>query len=500
MILIQRSGNLLYLGHPDGSPLADTACQLLEPELSYIYKRSIYGGRYDELETTTGYRRGQVEIVETPRRLYYYNDQGQMICGGGFQTRILDLLAARGLPAAVQDVSPEEYRPDRDVFQPDWDSLMTYCSILDGQEDAILALAAHPGGVIKAATGFGKGDLIRMACHLYPRATIHVVTKRTSVARMLVRRLGQTIPCVGLVGDGQRRPGLRVTVFVAGSLAHGGGEADLLLADEVHELAAPSFSRPLAAYHYSRNFGFSATPCGRLDNADLKIESIFGPIIFEATYRRSVELGRVVPIRVEWHDVLLNQNPAAPARTKRDRDCLGIWRNLERNRLVARAALAYPEEVQVLVLVDKTEHALMLSRLLPDWPLVHGNLPEARLRRLRREGVVDEDWKPQTAAQTEAVLAGLTDGSITRAIGTAGVLGTGVDLTHLRVLVRADAGASDIPSVQFGGRLSRLGKEVGVLIDFLDQFDPSLRRKARTRMSRYRQEGWDNVLPARRGA
>jgi superfamily II DNA or RNA helicase len=68
----------------------------------------------------------------------------------------------------------------------------------------------------------------------------------------------------------------------------------------------------------------------------------------------------------------------------------------------------------------------------------------------------------------------------------------GVDFTRLRWLIRADATANYIFSVQAGGRLSRgsAGKTCAGLIDFIDKFSGMERRSA-LRIRNYKKVGWD---------
>jgi superfamily II DNA or RNA helicase len=231
--------------------------------------------------------------------------------------------------------------------------------------------------------------IIVMVCLLYPNARIHVVTPSKDLVSKTVRILTKYLPNVGQVGMNKKKLG-RVTVFSADSLHLSDGDADIVLADEIHELAAPSYSEALAKYRYSRNFGFSATPEGRMDGADAKLESLFGEKIFDLTYQEAVKLNLVVPIVVEWLDVRADINPCANKKeTAKKR--WGIWRHDLRNQLIADRVSSFSDDEQVLILVETIEHLLFLRQYLPNFTLCYSEagLTSANLRKYRSWGLMD---------------------------------------------------------------------------------------------------------------
>ena len=84
-------------------------------------------------------------------------------------------------------------------------------------------------------------------------------------------------------------------------------------------------------------FGFSASPRGRTDGADLAIEAMFGPVIYKLPYQEAEAKGNVATITVHVYRV-----PGVPIRYDNDvaQYRYGIWRNALRNRMVAQAAAA----------------------------------------------------------------------------------------------------------------------------------------------------------------
>ena len=75
------------------------------------------------------------------------------------------------------------------------------------------------------------------------------------------------------------------------------------------------------------------------------------------------------------------------------------------------------------------------------------------------------------------------------------VWNVGVSFNKLAVLIRADAGASQISDIQIPGRVSRTaeGKEFGIVHDYLDEFSKHFKTRARGRMKVYTEHGWESM-------
>ena len=301
-VVINKIGNVLKITGAGGTAL--------NPELASRLTKDL---RYDHVEQLHGQSRknpitGQRIFFQTREYKLYRIENGHVVLLSGYMARMVNRLKKLGCTFTILDTTPQRKRPN--CYVPRWENLSGKIEFRPRQEECLRLISRVPCGIIKAVTGFGKTTLIGAASQLFPDAKIDVVTKSVDVAERIVRSLRRFVPKVGMIGDGWKQRE-RVTVITAGSLQHADGEADFMFADEVHQLATVNFSTALAArYRNSRNFGVSATPYARMDNAHAILEPLFGPMVFDLPYQQAVELGLVVPVQVTWLPIRLTHNPA----------------------------------------------------------------------------------------------------------------------------------------------------------------------------------------------
>lgn len=364
------------------------------------------------------------------------------------------------------------------------------------QAEVFSGLLAHRGGIIKCPTAYGKSFMIRQLARVYPTSKIVVTVASLDVARTLFDELKLTIPDLGFCGTGGQRPG-RVTVAVSKSLEHCPKDANIVLCDEAHTLCTPTYIKLLNRFTKAKMFGFTATPTGRSDNGDGFLECIFGPIISDVSYQEGVAHGNIVQI-----DARIYRSPLGPdvsgISNKATADRLGIIRNADRNTLVIRAVRELEEELgpsaQILVMVDKIEHAYLLGQSLPDYTIVTGVLQKERINELISNGAMTTDQVLCSAKDRDIHRRAFEKNELKRVICTR-VWEKGVDFRDLMGLVRADGLASPIAAGQIPGRLSRLAKTVekknGLLVDFYDSFSKNLLSRSRQRIKEYKGNGWN---------
>lgn len=488
-VVVIKTGNVLRITTPDRSALRQELVSRLTHDMRYSHVEQLFGqGRRNPVT-------GQRVFFQTKEYKLFRLENGDVIVLAGYLARVLKRL--RRLGCNVEFIDPAVSRQRPDCYRPRWENLQGKIEFRPRQEECLGLIARVPCGIIKAVTGFGKTTLIGAAAQLFPDARIDVVTKSVDVADRIARSLRRFVPRVGMIGDGMRQRE-RVNVITAGSLQHADGDADFLFADEVHQLATINFSTALAArYHNSRNFGLSATPYARMDNAHAVLEPLFGPMIFDLPYQEAVDLGLVVPVRVRWLPIRLTHNPAERFNNRVARKRHGIWTNHARNTMIANAVREYSDDKQILILVETIEHAVYLGSLLPDFSLVYGIMSKSDCDAYKRARLLPTDYSPLSDVKKHELRKQFESGELKRVIAT-DVWSTGVDFERLNVLIRADDRDSDIVDVQGPGRVSRTFvaedgtvKEFGEVIDCMDTFDPTFYRKSTGRRDSYRLLGWE---------
>jgi hypothetical protein len=272
--------------------------------------------------------------------------------------------------------------------------------------------------------------------------------------------------------------------------------ANGFLVHNCHESATDDACTQLAKYDRSINMGFSATHDMRLDNKDMRVEAMFGPIVYKIPYQEAVDHGLVVPIEVIWSDVIMDDNPVEEISDSVTRKRLGIWRNWTRNEIIAADARAEAEDgTQVLITCETIEHVLCLKKLLPDFEVVYAadGVDAEDERYFRQTGIWEDGMESMTQDRRDKITRMFEMGHVRKAICNT-VWNVGVNFKQLGVLIRADAGGSPTMDTQIPGRTSRIdpttGKLKGVVRDYRDQFDRGFKQRAARRCKSYASHGW----------
>lgn len=400
----------------------------------------------------------------------------------GYGPRVHQALTAQGHTVSVEDRRP------CGLHAPDFQAIRG-TTFRGRQAEGMANMLASRGGLVLASTGYGKSFTVRTLARLFPLDIGIVTAPSTTNARDLYNALKDSIPDLGFVGDGHNKPD-RVTVAVTHSLHHCDQNASWCLVDEAHMACAAIHVQKLIKLQRAKMFALTASG-KRPDGRDGYLEAIFGPTLLDVEYGEAVASGNVVQIRVTL--LPIRKGPDVDGMTdKTAKDKMALWRNLHRNQTIADATLeriARHPEAQVLVMVDKTEHAFRLGQLLPGFTVVHGDLPKDRLKQLISLKAFDP--KTQIVCDKKALRThqlAFTEGRLRHVIAT-GIWSRGVDFKDLNLLVRADGLGSIIAADQIPGRLSRLGsdgqKPYGEMLDCVDFFSRCMLGRALTRLSIY---------------
>jgi superfamily II DNA or RNA helicase len=469
----------------DGRALPDKVLQQLTKQLIYSHFHHVHkargaelGGSYNEL-----------------RRMYLFDSAGLLVCRQGYIPRLTSELQQLGYEVELQNLDP----PKRaDAYEMDWERLVRAFEFRPRQDECLAAIVGSDGGIIDAPTAFGKMYVIAMCCTLFLKAKIAVITKSTAVANSIRDLLTGYVPAPGRVGGAKNQPG-RVTVYNADSMHKSPADEDILLVDEVHQLMTDNYITELSRFQRARMYGFTASKETRVDNAHKQMEGLFGPTIFYMSYQEAEQLRLTVPIVVQWLSTHSTYNPVHDISDPVERKRLGIWQNEARNAEIAKAGRQMLESgLQTLIIVETVEHAMWIRRYLPEFVMVYAEMAISDEDRAHfiHIGLLDPT-EPRMSRQRLDQLKKQFEAGQLRGVIATGVWSTGVSFDQLQVIIRAEGTQGETASIQVPGRVCRthVDKAVGLLIDFLDEFDPGFRDAACTRRRSYAKRGWQQLLP-----
>lgn len=467
--------------------------QLLMDALTYDRKEIKYEKQGYRMKRT--FKSRSVACYETFKR----DETRHLVAGAGFIARICETLDGQGYTCVLHQIS-QPRRPE--ALEPHWKNIKDF-DLRDDQRQALISMAKRDRGQVIWATGVGKSYAVQALVRLFPKARFVITTKFESVLLDRYEELRRVTPSVGLLYS--KRKILNKRVMCVGALSLHRLDptmCDILVGDEIQELATDNMFEKFARFRHSRMFGLSANWNDRMDGTDFELEGFFGPKIASVTYEEGVAKGYIAPIEVRWSRVPWGTDEPSPALGLEDtaRERAAIWSNEIRNKQIADDARKFADD-QVLITVRTLEHACHLKKLLPEFKLCYAPSPdnEELITQMVRRGLTDSKIPVMTTERRVKLKQMFEKGRLKKVIATS-VWNRGVNFRKLQVLIRADAGGSRIDDTQIPGRLSRFDaegkKQYGILVDYLDEFDDGYKNRSKTRRTAYEEKGWQQVLPA----
>lgn len=364
----------------------------------------------------------------------------------------------------------------------------------DWQQEMLRLMMYWRCGRVKVSTGGGKSEFIKVFCSVARKIRICVTTEAAADANNLYVKLQSAGLDVGMIGGGRKDDDThRILVVTTKSLQRVSHiRFDVVIGDEIHTMAAATLRTRLWQIESLRIFGFSANQDDRADNGDLWIEGLFGPVILTRTYQENQQAGDVCPIRYRFIQTGCSKQVNSTMAHIRQR--YYVIRNHERNEQFARVARFYLEQGrQVLVLVRTTEHVLRMKQLLPDALCVFRTMSDEQKQKFQKLKIWQPgDYSGSNTKEMHVLQEAFASRKHMLAIANS-VWHKGKDFRPLDTVLRLDGMSSSVQNTQLSGRLSRIseGKQYGLLVDGLDEFDPSMQRAARKRRQFYRSQGWE---------
>jgi|GEM_PF-2910007 len=221
----------------------------------------------------------------------------------------------------------------------------------------------------------------------------------------------------------------------------------LIIFDEVHLAGSDSGIAALSYIPALYRVGLTGSFNKREDNRDLEYIGLIGQRVCTITADELIERRRAVPLKIIFDEVIM---PYIPRHANYEEVYLdAIVTNDERNDRIIEHAYKFIEEKRpVLILVDRIDHARVLSEL-SGFPYTSSEDPK-KDEKIQKFRELDKDF-PALICTTK--LAGI-----------------GFDMPPLSAIILACGGKSAIKIIQAIGRALRMyeGKENSIIIDFAD--------------------------------
>jgi len=345
------------------------------------------------------------------------------------------------------------------------------------QEIACTRLLQRDDGVLCAPTGAGKTcmALAMIAARAQPALVIvHTKELLRQWIKAIERFLGIPAEQVGVIGNGTRRVGERVTVAMVQTLCKCADEiapkVGFVVADECHRCPSRTFTEAIQALDARYLLGLSATPWRR-DKLGRLIFWTLGPLAHEVQRRELVQNGDILRPRVVWRETKFDTqlDPSQEYTTVLSE----LTKDPDRNELIASDVAVWasiePEGI-ALVLSDRKGHVSALQAILEgkgvDAVTLVGDMP-GRAR--------------------EEALRAILSGKSRVLIATGQLVGEGFDLPAMSTLFMVTPIRFSGRVLQYIGRILRPapGKDKAVVVDYRDGRVGVLAHQAETRRKVY---------------
>lgn len=346
------------------------------------------------------------------------------------------------------------------------------------QEAAIQDIIKRRFGVLQAPPGAGKTVIaLSVIAHRKQQALVIVHTKEL-LYQWQARAcsfLGMAKDEVGLIGDGHRRIGNRLTIALVHSLYKAGeevpGNVGFLIVDECHHTPARTFTDAVSRFDSMYMLGLSATPYRR-DGLTRTIYLYLGDRVHEIGHQELIEEKHIMPAQIVARETDFDY----PDPAEDYQGCIeALTQDDARNEMIladVEAETARGGGI-ALILSDRTEHCRKL----------HCELMARGIDTKILTGSTKKKEREQTVTE-------LNTNQARALVATVQLIGEGFDLKQLSSVFLATP-------IKFSGRLKQAvgrvirthtGKDTARVFDYVDR-SPVFRASFKARCRAYREIG-----------
>ncbi|MCI4435614.1 MAG: DEAD/DEAH box helicase family protein [Ignisphaera sp.] len=352
------------------------------------------------------------------------------------------------------------------------------------QLDAINAIFYHQRGIINASMGSGKTLISAASCSyhlsLNQKHKVLFICYDKNILEQTIKTFTKYGFNVSQFGDGTKDLTGDIVVATIQSLAKIQKPITVLknisfvITDESHHAKAKSSKAVLTKLINCKYYiGLTATPHMPKTLELAELISVIGPIIFQYGYSSAVEDEKITPVKAFFLDGPVDLDVKSQVFDRKNYKFIwdtAIQYNEYRNNMLASiiSSLVDVLDTSNLVLVDRVEHGTALIKKLSTYKNIksiamYGN-DDIVMRNNKKSRLMEEN--------------------VNTLVST--VVTEGVDFKISPVVaVNASGRKSFIKLIQFLGRVTRPNekfKKFRVLIDSIDNYNPSLRAHSNERI------------------
>lgn len=367
---------------------------------------------------------------------------------------------------------PYVIKDDRAIQQVDFNNLEG--RLRSYQEPVVNKTYESEQGVIESPCGSGKtvmGIFLLAMCGQKTLWITHTKDLLYQTVSAMENILQIPKEQIGIIGDGKKSFGKKVTVGLVQSLISYDPETirdqfGTVIVDEAHRVPSRTFKEIVENTASKYRFGLTATP-KRKDGLESVLFNVMGPVISRITERDLVQEEQILipDVFAVWTSFKSNRVDNF------NRLLAGIIKNKKRNQLIADVIKAtMKKDDTALVLSTRVEHCEVLKKLLDD-------VSDMKVSILT--GKVNKEMR-------EEILAQARNGRINIIIATK-LADEGLDIPNLTKLYLVTPSKAQSKIKQQLGRVMRKsdGKSEASVYDFVDSNIGLLRRQFNLRKSVY---------------
>lgn len=327
------------------------------------------------------------------------------------------------------------------------------------QAEAVSAILGRRAGILEAPPGAGKTimALNAIAARRQPAMILtHTKELLYQWQDRAVKFLGLAKEDIGLIGDGKKALGERLTVGIVNSVLKRADavapRVGFLVVDECHRTPSRTFTDAVTAFDCRYMLGLSATPYRR-DGLTRLIYFHLGDLLHRIDTQNLQEQKQIMTARLVVRETGFDFPYSSPEDYQPMVSRLAA--DPKRNRMIAGDVLAATtgQNGISLIISDRKEHCRELARL------VVGKRPTAEL------------YGDMGSGERKRVVADLQRGAFKVLVATSQLIGEGFDLPALSSLFLATPIKFDGRIKQYVGRVLRTaeGKQPPVIYDYVDR-------------------------------